>query len=61
MATEKIKRPLIAHFLDTSKSATYEDAEWSRIGVNVTRYYFGFCVHRDHGISADYASQSTVY
>lgn len=36
MATEKIKRPLIAHFLDTSKSATYEDAEWSRIGVNVT-------------------------
>ena len=34
--TEKIKRPLIAHFLDTSKSATYESATWARIGVNVT-------------------------
>lgn len=33
---EKIKRPLIAHFLDTSKSATYESATWVRIGVNVT-------------------------
>lgn len=33
---EKIKRPLIAHFLDTSKSATYESATWARIGVNVT-------------------------
>lgn len=33
---EKIKRPLIAHFLDTAKSATYESATWARIGVNVT-------------------------
>ena len=33
---EKIKRPLIAHFLDTSKSPTYESATWVRIGVNVT-------------------------
>ena len=33
---EKIKRPLIAHFLDTSKSTTYESATWVRIGVNVT-------------------------
>lgn len=33
---EKVKRPLIAHFLDTSKSATYDSATWARIGVNVT-------------------------
>ena len=33
---EKIKRPLIAHFLDTAKSTTYESATWARIGVNVT-------------------------
>lgn len=36
MATEKIKRPLIAHFLDTSQASDYEDAEWARLGVNVT-------------------------
>lgn len=33
---EKIKRPLIAHFLDTSKSTDYTSATWARIGVNVT-------------------------
>lgn len=33
---EKIKRPLIAHFLDVSQAAAYADAEWARIGVNVT-------------------------
>ena len=33
---EKIKRPLIAHFLDTSQAAAYADAEWARIGINVT-------------------------
>ena len=33
---EKIKRPLIAHFLDTSQASAYADAEWARIGVNVT-------------------------
>lgn len=36
MATEKIKRPLIAHFLDTSQAETYSTAEWARVGVNVT-------------------------
>ena len=37
MATEKIKRPLIAHFLDTSdKKGEYSDAKWARIGKNVT-------------------------
>lgn len=35
-STEKIKRPLIAHFLDTSQAKTYSTAEWSRLGVNVT-------------------------
>lgn len=35
MAT-KIKRSLIAHFLDDSKAATYASATWKRIGVNVT-------------------------
>lgn len=35
-ATEKIKRPLIAHFLDVSQAATYTDAEWARLGKNVT-------------------------
>ncbi len=34
--TEKIKRPLIAHFLDTSQAATYTAAVWSRLGKNVT-------------------------
>ena len=33
---EKIKRPLIAHFLDTKKSEDYASATWSRIGLNVT-------------------------
>lgn len=33
---EKIKRPSIAHFLDTSASAQYADAEWSRLGHNVS-------------------------
>lgn len=33
---EKIKRPLIAHFLDTTQAATYADAEWARVGINVT-------------------------
>lgn len=33
---EKIKRPLIAHFLDVERSADYADADWARIGVNVT-------------------------
>lgn len=35
---EKIKRPLIAHFLDTAQSATYdaEGVTWKRIGLNVT-------------------------
>lgn len=36
MATEKIKRPLIAHFLDTSQAEAYSAAEWARVGVNVT-------------------------
>lgn len=38
MATvEKIKRPLIAHFLDTSdKMGEYSAAKWARIGKNVT-------------------------
>lgn len=33
---EKIKRPLIAHFLDTSQASAYADAEWARLGINVT-------------------------
>lgn len=33
---EKIKRSLIAHFLDTSKATTYATAEWKRVGLNVT-------------------------
>lgn len=36
MATEKIKRPLIAHFLDTSQAEDYASAKWERLGVNVT-------------------------
>ena len=37
MATEKIKRPLIAHFLDTTeKMGEYSAANWARIGKNVT-------------------------
>ena len=35
--TEKIKRPLIAHFLDTAKSPDYATGTtWKRIGLNVT-------------------------
>lgn len=33
---EKIKRPLIAHFLDISQASSYGDAQWSRLGFNVT-------------------------
>ena len=33
---EKIKRPLIATFLDTSKAAEYSSATWTRVGLNVT-------------------------
>lgn len=33
---EKIKRPLIAHFLDTSQASAYAEAKWSRLGINVT-------------------------
>lgn len=33
---EKIKRSLIAHFLDTSGADSYASATWTRIGVNVT-------------------------
>jgi len=33
---EKIKRSLIAHFLDTAQSAAYSEATWSRLGHNVT-------------------------
>ena len=33
---EKIKRSLIAHFLDTSKGAEYSAATWARLGLNVT-------------------------
>lgn len=33
---EKIKRALIAHFLDTKQSEAYSAAEWSRLGINVT-------------------------
>ena len=33
---EKIKRPLIAHYLDTSKATEYAEATWTRIGLNVT-------------------------
>lgn len=33
---EKIKRALIAHFLDTKQSETYSAAEWNRLGINVT-------------------------
>lgn len=38
MATiEKIKRPLIAHFLDTAKAPDYTTGTtWKRIGLNVT-------------------------
>lgn len=36
MATEKIKRPLIAHFLDTTQAEEYATAGWKRLGVNVT-------------------------
>ncbi len=36
MATEKIKRPLIAHFLDTTQAEEYSAAEWKRLGVNVS-------------------------
>lgn len=36
MPMEKIKRPLIAHFLDTTQAPTYTDAEWHRLGYNVT-------------------------
>lgn len=36
MPTEKIKRPLIAHFLDTSQAEEYSAAKWERIGINVT-------------------------
>ena len=36
MATEKIKRPLIAHFLDTTQAEEYASAKWERLGVNVT-------------------------
>lgn len=37
MATEKIKRPLIAHFLDVSESfGEYSAATWARLGKNVT-------------------------
>lgn len=35
--TEKIKRSLIAHFLDTSdKMGEYSAAKWARVGKNVT-------------------------
>ena len=35
--TEKVKRSLIAHFLDTSdKMAEYSAAKWARVGKNVT-------------------------
>ena len=35
--TEKIKRPLIAHFLDTAKAPDYATGTtWKRIGLNVT-------------------------
>ena len=36
IATEKIKRPLIAHFLDVSQAPLYTGAEWARLGKNVT-------------------------
>lgn len=39
MATEKIKRPLIAHFLDTARSGYVTGtttATWKRVGLNVT-------------------------
>lgn len=36
MATEKIKRSAIAHFLDTSQAADYTAAEWARMGHSVT-------------------------
>ena len=35
-ATEKVKRPLIAHFLDVLQSPTWAGAEWERLGKNVT-------------------------
>ena len=35
--TEKVKRSLIAHFLDTSdKMGEYSAANWARVGKNVT-------------------------
>lgn len=35
--TEKVKRSLIAHFLDTSdKMGEYSGAKWARVGKNVT-------------------------
>lgn len=33
---EKIKRALIAHFLDTTQASDYADAKWDRLGINVT-------------------------
>lgn len=36
MAFEKVKRPLIAHFLDVSQSPEYASAKWERLGINVT-------------------------
>lgn len=33
---EKIKRPSIAHFLDVSAATDYVDAEWKRLGYNVS-------------------------
>ena len=39
MATEKIKRPLIAHFLDTTeKKGEYSAAKWARIGKKTIRF-----------------------
>ena len=35
--TEKIKRPLIAHFLDVGETfGEYSAATWARLGKNVT-------------------------
>ena len=37
VTTQKIKRPLIQHFLDTAKSADYATGvTWKQIGLNVT-------------------------
>lgn len=33
---EKIKRPLIAHFLDVAQAPSYSGASWARLGKNVT-------------------------